>query len=197
MTQRADLIGGRELVQVRNENPSLGNLIRRVIAAVERMAQNTGVSAVGQAAPPPTVGAVQVKAAGGIAHVTVSDSAQVSKPVEYFIEHDTDPNFPAPHVVHLVSSRGAFLNLPAKNDAGASQNWYFRAYSQYPGSQPSKPVYFGGLSPTAVSVGGAVQLTPLSSTGSGTASPLGGQGGWGRGKVPTRPAPAPKRSVTG
>ena len=184
MTIKANLIGGHELDLIRNQNPSLGSILNRIIRALERTAQNAGVSAIGEMEPPPSVGSVNVKASGGVAHVTINDGAEITKPIEYFIEHDTNPNFTNPHVQHLVASRGAFLNLPSKNDAGEAQSWYFRAYSQYPGSQPSKPVYFGGLSPTAVDTGGSTTLTPLPSTGSGTASTLGGQGAWGRGKTP-------------
>jgi len=188
MTQKANLMGGRELEEIRNANPSLGNLIRRVINAVNTVAQNAGIAPLGESDPPPSIGGVTVKASGGLAHVTISDTNEITKPIEYFIEHDTDPNFTNPHVKHLVASRGAFIPLPAQDDNGTAQNWYFRAYSQHPGSAPSKPVYFGGLSPSPVSVGGSTQMTPLQSTGSGTASNTGGQGGWGRGKVFTRPA---------
>jgi hypothetical protein len=186
LTQKSNLLGGRELQQVRAENPMLANLLRRVVGAINTLAENTGQSPTGQSDAPPAVGAVNVKASGGVAHVTIADDAPVSKPIEYFVEHDTNPNFTNPHVQHLVSGRGAFLPLPSKNDAGDTQHWYFRAYSQYPGSQPSAPVYFGGLSPTGVDTGGATQLTPLTSTGSGTASPTGQQGGWGRGKIQER-----------
>jgi hypothetical protein len=188
LTQKANLFGGKQLMLEQNENPSRGNLFRRIIAAVNQLAANTGVSAVGESSPPPTVGGVNVKAAGEMVHVTISDANQVSKPIEYFVEHSTSPNFVNPHVTHLVSSRGLFITLPSKNDAGTAQPWYFRAYSQYPGSQPSAPVYYGGLSPTAVTLSGTTHLTPLASTGSGTASPIGQQGGWGRGKTSYRPS---------
>lgn len=185
MTQKANLMGGQELEEVRNANPALGNLLRRIVTAINNTAQNAGIAPLGQADPPPSVGAVSVKAANGVAHVTITDNNPVQKPIEYFIEHDTDPNFTNPHREHLVTSRGRFIPLPAKDDNGTAQNWYFRAYSQYPGSQPSEAVYFGGLSPTAVSVGGTTQFTPLTSQGGGTSN--GQQGGWGRGKVQEKP----------
>lgn len=188
MSQKTNFDGGKEYAQIRNENPVLGNWMRRVSSALNRLALNTGTSPVGQIAAPPTIGGLTVKASNGIVHVTVQDANEIHNSVEYFVEHTTDPTFSAPHVAHLKSSRGTFLNLPAKDDSGNAQSWYFRAYSQYPGSQPSAPVYFGGLSPTAVNVGGSTQLTPLQSPGSGTASPDGTQGGWGRGKTPYRPS---------
>ena len=188
MSQRTNFDGGKELIQMQDENPTLGNWMRRVGSALNRLALNAGVSAVGQLPAPPPIGAVNVKAAGETVHVTISDSSAATTNREWFVEHSTEPNFLVPHVIHLKSSRGVFLNLPSLTDSGETQKWYFRAYSQDPGSPPSPPVYFGGLSPTAVTLTGTTQLTPLTSTGSGTASPLGTQGGWGRGKVPLRPA---------
>jgi hypothetical protein len=188
MSQGSNFDGGKQLVEIQNENPSLGRLLQRTVSAINRLASNAGVSPVGQLPIPPTIGAINVKASGETVHVTVDDASEATTNREWFIEHATEPNFIAPHVVHLKSSRGAFLNLPSKTDAGTAQGWYFRGYSQDPGSPPSAPVYFGGLSPTKVTLSGSTQLTPLASTGSGTASPLGTQGGWGRGKIPVRPA---------
>jgi len=188
LSQQSNFDGGKELAQIRNENPVLGNWMRRVGSALNRMALNAGVSPIGQLPAPPSIGALNIKASGETVHATIDDTAHTTTAREWFVEHDTSPNFTAPHVVHLGASRGGFLNLPSKNDSGTATPWYFRAYSQEPGSPPSPPVYFGGLSPTAVTLTGSTQLTPLASTGSGTASPLGTQGGWGRGKTPYRPA---------
>ena len=186
MSQKSNFTGGRELEEARQQNPSLGNLLRRMVGAINNMANSAGVSATGKAAAPPNIGALNVKASGEIVHLTISDTSPIQKPIEYFIEHSTEPNFTNPYVVHLVSSRNAFLNLPSKTDGGASQKWYFRAYSQQLGSDPSTPVYYGGKTPVGITLSGSTQLTPLTSTGSGTASNTGGQGGWGRGKVQQR-----------
>ena len=196
MTERANIIGGREIQQIRQENPLTANVLRRIISAITQTATSAGVSPVGRASAPPTIGAINVKASNGLVHATIQDSSANDTSTEWFIEHDTNPNFTAPYVKHLVSSRDLWVNLPQNADDGHMQLWYFRGYSQKPGSPPSAPVYFGGLSPTGVNVGGGVNLTPLSSTGSGTASPTGQQGGWGRGKVPTRPPQGPKRNVS-
>lgn len=144
---------------------------------------------------PPPIDAVNVKAASGLVHVTLTHNPPINKNIQYIVEADTDPSFPAPHVVDLGASRGHFLALPSQNDSGGAQSWYFRAYSQYLGSKtPSNPVNFGGTTPTAVNVGGTTQLTPLQSNGSGTADSTGTQGGWGLGKIPSRPATGPKRT---
>ena len=187
MSQGSNFDGGKELTQMRNDNPVLGRWMTRVGLALNRLGFNTGTSPVGALPIPPSIGALNVKASGEAVHVTITDSSEATTSREWFVEHSAD-NGVNWHVEHLGASRGIFLNLPSKNDAGMIQPWIFRAYSQDPGSPPSKPVYFGGASPQAVTLTGSTQLTPLSSTGSGTASPLGTQGGWGRGKVPVRPA---------
>ena len=152
--------------------------------AVNSLGTATGVDPTNHTTPPDPPSNIDVKAANGLAHVTLSDTSQRSRALQYFIEADTDPAFPNPHVQHLGVSRGAFIPLPAKADDATAQSWYFRAYSQYPGSQQrSDHQVFGGSIPTPVSVGGSTQLTPLPSTGSGTASTNGqqktGEGGFG------------------
>jgi hypothetical protein len=195
MPIKSTLEGGRELAYWQAENPLQANLIRRMIRAITQAATNAGVSPVGQADAPPTIGSVNVKANLETLHVTISDAAPIRKQINYFIEADTDPNFTAPHVEDLGASRGKFLTLPSLNDSGVAQPWYIRGYSQYPGSAPSRPVYYGGLSPTSITLTGSTRLTPLTSPGSGTASPSGQQGGQGLGLVPVRPAQGPKRNV--
>src|ERR1039458_150773 len=105
VTQKANLIGGKELARIREENPVLGNLLQRIVDGVERTALNAGVSATGESSAPPTIGSLAVKAAGGIAHVTINDSAPIGKPVEYFVEHATNPSFTAPHEIGRASHR--------------------------------------------------------------------------------------------
>jgi hypothetical protein len=152
--------------------------------SVNALGTATGVDPTNHTTPPNPPSDIQVKANNGLAHVTLSDTSQRSRALHYFIEADTDPAFPNPHVQHLGVSRGAFITLPSKADDASAQNWYFRAYSQYPGSQQrSDHQVFGGSVPMAVDVGGTTQLTPLTSTGSGTASTNGqqknGEGGFG------------------
>lgn len=169
--------------------------LNRIQEAINGLGNSVGADATQPLPPPPPIDSVNVKAASGLAHVTLTHNAPISRNIQYHVEMDTDPNFPAPHVVDLGSARGAFVSLPAKDDSGSSQSWYFRAYPQQFGSSgPAIPTNYGGTTPAAVNVGGTTQLTPLQSNGSGTASSDGTQGGWGLGKIPFRPAPAPKRT---
>jgi len=166
------------LTELAIENPRMALMMSKVRDAINQTANATGVDSTAFQSPPHAPQSIQVKASNGLVHVTLTDSSQRSRALNYFVEHDTDPAFSNPHVLHLGASRGGFLTLPAFNDSNVAQNWHFRAYSMLPGStKPSAPVYFGGAAnPTPVSVGGTTQLTPLNSTGSGTASTTGQQG---------------------
>ena len=171
--------------EIRDEQPRLALMLNKIVRAVNQTAGVLGIDSTSHASPPDPPRAINVKAANGLAHVTITDHSQRGRSLMYFLEHDTDPAFSNPHVVQLAASRGTFLNLPAKDDNNNPQNWYFRGYSMNPGStKRSDHVVFGGFaSPTTVAVGGTTQLTPLPSTGSGTASTTGqqqqGDGGFG------------------
>ena len=171
------------LAEIRARDPHLALLLEKTQNGINQVAEATGTDATQHVSPPDAPSAINVKAAGGIAHVTITDNSQRSRALHYFVEMDTDPSFPAPHVEHLGVSRGRFVTLPGLNDSSATQNWYFRCYSMYPGASEASPhQWFGGrATPTPVTVGGSAALTPLASTGSGTASTLGVQGGTGFG----------------
>ena len=181
------------LTEIRGNNPRLAFMLDKMVTAINQTAKATGVDSTSfQSAPHPPQ-SISVKAANGTAHVTITDASKRSRALCYFVEHSTDPNFLAPHVAYLGAARGVFLNLPGFDDSGAAQPWYFRAYSMYPGStKASAHALFGSAGvATPVSVGGATQLTPLTSTGAGTASTSGQQSGGGFGTSQySRPEPA-------
>jgi hypothetical protein len=193
----ADLKGGQLLSEIENVWPKLGVFLRQtVLPGITAVAQNAAVAADGEIAAPGAPASVNVKVSGEIAHVTISDAQPLQRGAQYHVELSAnDASFAQPHVEHLGSSRGRFVTLPTNDDAGAPIQWRARAYAQYQGSQPGAATYFGGSAPTAFTMAGATNLTPLPSTGSGTASNSGQQGGWGLGKVLFRPAPAAKRAV--
>ena len=112
----------------------------------------------------------------------ITDNSTVNRGIFYFAESDTSASFPGPHVYFLGSSRNLRVSL-------GNQTLYWRAYSQYLGSDPSTPVAFG-TPPTAVVGGGAVtgpQMQP--SSGSGTAA--GDEGGSGFGQAAQSSSPSP------
>ena len=174
----------------------LGDALDRITKGVNLLGTNVGVDPTGVSPQPPTIQSLSVKTNGtGLVHAVITDNNQIAKNLHYFVEYDTDPSFPQPHVAHLGASRSmAPVVLPANDDNGNPQSFYFRAYSQYQGSHPGPAVHFGGTQPAAVNPGGTQNLTLLGSTGSGTAQATGQEGGSGFGKVQIRPATAKART---
>lgn len=216
------LSGGRELSRLNQMDSMTGSLLSRIITAINNLADNIAVSPVGKLSPPDPINSHTVSGTltNGVMvspsetlHFTLTHNAPVKKGVQYISEIDTDPNFPQPHVIDHGASRSAFVHLPAlASDGVTQQTYYLRSYAQYHGSDPSEKTTYGGrdaaipiqLTPStgAVSVNGtlyplqgATGVDILPSTGSGTASPDGQQGGKGLGTVNQRPAPGPKRNL--
>lgn len=206
-SQQAQFDGGQDLTWTQQTFPYLGTLLRRMITSLNSVAENSAVAAVGKKAPPHPIDSVNISGAytastnslavnGEILHLTLTHNQAVDKGIKYFTEVDTSPNFPQPHVFEHGSSRSLFVNLPTKDVNNNTQTYYARSYAQYPGSDPTKPTVYGGLSgATAITMSGSSQVSLLPSTGSGTASTSGQQGGSGLGKTTTRSSPAPKRNV--
>lgn len=173
--------------------PFFGNYLaialENIVDGVNNLGKNLAADPTKTLPPPNPIQQLTVKTNGmGLVHAVITDNGHIKKGVHYFVEYDNNPNFTQPHVVHLGVSRSMSpLTLPGSDDNGNPQSFYFRAYSQYPGSHPGPIVKFGGIVPTPVSPGGMQQLTLLQSTGSGTAQSNGEQGGSGFGKVLVRP----------
>ena len=176
----------------------LSEALRKVQEATNNMGQHIAVDPTGTIPKPPPIQQLTVKSSGtGLVHAVINDGNAIQKGLNYFIEYSTDQSFSKPHVVHLGASRSmAPINLPASDDNGNPQSFFFRAYSQYHGGHPGEPIHFGGTTPTPVDPGGTQQMTLISSTGSGTAENSGEQGGSGLGKVLFRPSSGPKRRTT-
>jgi hypothetical protein len=184
---KGQLSGGRVLTKLVQENPELGSLLQRIITGVNTLADNTASSAVGRLSPPPPINALNVKVSGEYAHVTIDHSGDIQQGVRYFVEAANNVNFIGAHPIHFGTSRTRDpIHLAPKDDAGAEQKWFLRGYAQYPGSDPSTPVPYGGTSPTPITTTGATQMTWNPSTGSGTSSNSGQQVGWGYGKISKR-----------
>ncbi len=182
------LDGGRELAAIDQSDWKMGSLLRRIIDHVNRGFENAQVSGSGEVPAPKAPDSVSVKVSGEMMHVSIAHTGAVNRNVNYFTEVATDPNFTQPLVIHHGTSRtSAPINLPTKDDTGAVQSDYVRSYAQYPGGAPSEPTVVGGVGGAkAFTMNGSTQMTLLSSTGSGTASSTGQQGGSGFGKVQKR-----------
>ena len=198
----AQLEGGQELTKITQQDFNNGTLLQRIIDAVNSVAKNIGVAAVGKLDPPPPIQSINVQgtqsgnvitASSEHLHWSINHTQEISKGVQYISEIATESNFLAPHVVDHGCSRSGFLHLPALDSSGKVQTYYLRSYAQYHGSDPAKPTVLGGLAgATQIQMTGTSKMSLLSSTGSGTASHTGMQGAKGLGVELTRPAPGPK-----
>lgn len=204
--KRAQLEGQSELTAIQQKDFNAGNLFARIIAAVNTLATNVGATAVGKLDPPPPIQGITVQGTQSenvmtcpseILHLTLNHAQELSKGAHYIHEISTDPNFSAPHVIDAGCSRSLFMHLPAKQSDGVTpQIYYHRAYAQYRGSDAQKPTVFGGLAgATQIVMTGSSGTSLLPSTGSGTASADGTQGGKGLGTNLVRSAPTSKRSI--
>ena len=203
--RNSDLQGGQELSKLTQKDFDNGSLLKRIIEAVNSLAQNSGVAAIGKLSPPPPIQSIQVQgtqagntltAPSEILHWTLNHTQEIQKHVKYFTEVDTNPNFTQPHVIDHGASRTGLLHLPALDNDGKAQTYYMRSYPQYPGSDAQKHTTFGGAAgATKIVMTGSSKTTLLPSTGSGTASANGQQGGKGMGTDLVRSAPAPKRNI--
>lgn len=137
--------------------------------------EQVGVDPKGAFTVTPDIQSLSITNANGFANVSITDNAQSQnqnnpRAISYFIEGATDAGFTnIVHVEHLGPGRN-------KNIFLGSQTLFFRAYSQLQGSPPSNPVNFGGTTPTAVVLGGAIAAPAQQAyQGSGT-SAIGGRG---------------------
>jgi len=162
-----------QLAQIKSDSPYVYEALTQIVNGVNAVGRATGVDPSGSIAAPSPIGGVNVAAADGIFDIAITDNSVLNRGIFYFAESDTTPAFSQPYVHFLGSSRNLRLSL-------GNQTLYWRAYSQYLGSDPSAPVTFGTPA-TAVTGGGTATGPQLqTSTGSGTAS--GSQGGSGFGQ---------------
>jgi len=165
---------------VRQRDPLLDQALSDLEQRIDTLAGQLAANPHGVVVAPPDISALTVLASNGIFDIQIQDNAPVNRGINYFVEYSTTANFAQPHAVDLGASR-------SYRATWGSVTLYFRAYSQYPTSSPSATIYFGPANaPTAVVGGGAAGPAPQASTGSGTASNNGQQGGAGFGYQPSR-----------
>ena len=150
----------------------LGQYLRRHVAtAIQTTAQNAAVDPSSQIAAPASPQSITVTTSGELAQIVVNHTAPIQKGVQYITTIATNPQFTGGIIHDHGSSRcPPPIYLPTKDSSGNTHNYYFGTIVQYPGSPPSKPTYFGGVSPVAVNMGGSTQMSLQPGTGSGTAS---------------------------
>jgi hypothetical protein len=186
-SKKGILSGGRGLTQWIQEDATKGSVIQRLYDGVNRLASNLGGSAVGRSPSPPPINGLNVTVGGEYAHITINHNAPIQQGIQYGVEVANNSSFTGAHLIHYGTSRTRDpIHLAPYDSSGMPQTWYARGLAQYPGSDPTSPVNYGGEKPTPITTTGSTQLTWNPSTGSGTASNTGGQPGWFFGKTQTR-----------
>ena len=166
-----------QLAQIKSDSPYVYEALTQLVSAVNAVGRGTGIDPSGPISAPAPIGSLSVTAADGIFDLAITDNSAVNRGIFYFAESDTTPAFQQPYVHFLGSSRNYRIAL-------GNQTLYWRAYSQYLGSETSAPVTFG-TPPKPVTGGGTAAGPALqASSGSGTAG--GNQGGQGFGQLTKR-----------
>jgi hypothetical protein len=162
----------------------LATMFENVQDAINQTASGAGLDSTQHLDPPEAPTALFVSAGSDHVHVTLTDNSKHSRMLHYFVEWtQNDKSFLQPYVEHLGISRQRVLALPANDQDNNPINYYFRAYSGLPGSSTSSPkqTWGGTANPIPVQLTGTSKLRLLPSTGAGTASTTGQQGGEGFG----------------
>lgn len=160
--------------------PDFGARLYQAFRSIQTQATNyekqANLNPQGLPYSPPNIQSVVATGQNGVLHATITDqSAGVTRPVEYTIEHADNPSFQNAQVRFIGASR-SFTEFIGNGTR------YVRAYSGYPNSSPSNPVYHGGTTPAPVNGGGSIgppMYMPSQGSGTGAA----GQSGVGRGPV--------------
>ncbi len=158
----------------------LADFAQRVQQGFTALEQQTNSSTTSEPQTPPNPQALHVSAKDGHFTFAITDQSDgLARGVEYHVEHADNPGF--------VNAQGISLG-PHRNGQVyfGDATRYFRAFSSYPGSGASNPVYFGGQAkPQSIRGGGSVPAPAfLASRGSGTSAEA--QGATGNGPIQKR-----------
>jgi len=163
-----------QLAHIKSDSPYVYEALTQVVNGVNSVGRATGVDPSGSIAAPSPIGSLNVLAQDGIFDLAITDNSTLNRGIFYFAESDVTPAFSNPYVHFMGSSRNLRVSM-------GNQTLYWRAYSQYLGSDTSEPVAFG-TPPTAV-VGGGTATGPALQTSSGSGTASGSEGGAGFGLV--------------
>ncbi|GAC1626555.1 MAG: hypothetical protein PVS2B2_10300 [Candidatus Acidiferrum sp.] len=148
-----------QLAPLKDRDPYLYETLAKIVSALNATGQRAGIDPVTPPAAPAPIASINVQATNGWFDISIVDPSDARPGLFYFAESDTTPAFAAPRVYFMGASRNMYLQL-------GNQTLYWRAFSQYIGSQPTTPVTFGAPA-RAVSGGGSSGPVPLPSSGSG------------------------------
>ncbi len=137
-----------QLAPLKDRDPYLYETLVKLVASVNATSQRAGVDPSTPAPAPSPIASISVQASNGWFDISIADPSDSRPGLFYFAESDTTPAFGAPRVYFMGASRNMYVQL-------GNQTLFWRAYSQYIGSQPSAPVTFG--SPPVAVTGAAFQ----------------------------------------
>lgn len=149
-----------QLEELRQRDPVMYEICKKMVGAINSTARQVNVDPVNPIERPTAIDSLSVTAADGIFDIQITDTSDVRRGIWYFAEYSADSGFSDAKVVLMGPSRNHRVQL-------GNLTLYWRAYSQYLGSDASDPVMFGA--PTAVVGGGTLAgPTPQTSTGTGS-----------------------------
>ncbi|PYU11268.1 MAG: hypothetical protein DMG37_17435 [Acidobacteria bacterium] len=149
-----------QLAPLKDRDPYLYETLVKIVASVNATSQRAGVDPSTPSPAPSPIASVTVQAANGWFDISIADPSDSRPGLFYFAESDTTPAFSAPRVYFMGASRNLYVQL-------GNQTLFWRAYSQYIGSQPSAPITFGSPAIAVVGGGSSSGPVPLPSSGSG------------------------------
>jgi hypothetical protein len=153
---------------IESKDVYLGETIRTIQNAINQHGITVGVDPMPASTfPPPTAPtSLEVTAQNGFFDCIITD-ANPQRGVLYFLDWSTTANFAAPRTISLGPARTEYKQL-------GNQTLYWRAYSQYQGSNISGYTYFGTqAAPTPVVGGGSSGPAPMASSGTGAGASTG------------------------
>ncbi len=178
---------------VRTLGIKLGAYLRNhVLPSIEITGRDAGVSPTGvlSAPDPPESVSVSPATTGDMMQIVTNHVAPIQKGVHYIYHIANNPQFTNALIEAKPATRApAHFTLPTfAADGVTKHNYHIAVQVQYPGSPPSKPTYYGGVTPSPVTLNGTAGADLLPGTGSGTAR-NGGQTLVGLGKSQVRLGP--------
>lgn len=147
-------------------DPRVAETLRQIESAINLHGTIAGIDPTGVFKTPPAPSQLLVVAVAGGFDISIID-ADPQRGVYYFLDFATLASFKGARTVPLVTVRNVYLPL-------VQGTYFFRAYSQFRGSDPSPYAYFGGTVPASVTGGAAGTPVLGGSQGTGARGPKGG-----------------------
>ena len=150
------------LGRIESQDPYLGETLRSIMSAINLQGSLTGVDPTGSFPAPDAPNQIQVSSVAGGFDVAIVDN-NPQRGENYFVDYSASPSFSNARTVPLGTTRNVYLPL-------GTNTFYFRAYSQFQGSEISPYAIYGGATPQSVTGGaaGTPALAPSQGTGAGS-----------------------------